>query len=75
MLFEDGDVPGERMFGFNSKQRKSITNKISDLKAPTCKNKITKRDKIDQCSRQDYSNFNSQGILLHGVIFGYCINI
>lgn len=34
-LFEDGDVPGERMFSFNSKQTKTSKSKSCLQKTPT----------------------------------------
>lgn len=38
-LFEDGDVPGERMFSFKSKQNKMSTNQLSLQNTPTSKHK------------------------------------
>lgn len=47
-LFEDGDVPGERMFSFNSKQRKISTSQLSTPKTPTSKKNNSKIVKITQ---------------------------
>lgn len=41
-LFEDGDVPGERMFSFNSKQRKAIQKSSISKKNMATNGKIKK---------------------------------
>lgn len=38
-MFEDGDVPGERMFSFMSKQNKTSTSQLSLQNTPTSKYK------------------------------------
>lgn len=70
VLFDDGDVPGDRMFGFNLKERKPTTSKISPLKTPNSKTKtITKYEIIQSNKSQQYdkkrSNIHSQGKILN----------
>lgn len=69
-LFEDGDVPGERMFSFNSKLKTTSTNKSCSQKTPTTIRKSTKKEMCQQLikNKQDYnkddqkiSNINPQG--------------
>jgi len=54
-LFEDGDVPGERMFSFHSKKNKTYTKKSTSSQHSENHNK----------DDQKMSNICPQGKLLH----------
>jgi len=59
-LFEDGDVPGERMFGFHSKQnKKHTTNKKNTTSQHSENHQYHNKDEQKVC------NTRSQGKLLH----------
>lgn len=66
-LFEDGDVPGERMFSFNSKQTKSSKSSSCLQKTPTSlktsiKNVVSPRFEKNQDDQKVY-NIHPQGKL------------
>uniref|UniRef100_A0A2S2QWT3 Uncharacterized protein n=1 Tax=Sipha flava TaxID=143950 RepID=A0A2S2QWT3_9HEMI len=65
-LFVDGDVPGECMFSFNSKHRKSSTNQLSIPKTPASKKKMNTIIGIKQHnkSHQDDNTSNNKCIIL-----------
>jgi len=59
-LFEDGDVPGERMFSFHSKQNKRhITNKKNSTSQHSENHQYHNKDE------QKVFNICPQGKLLH----------
>jgi hypothetical protein len=62
----DGDVPGECMFSFNSKHRKSSTNQLSIPKTPASKKKMNTIIGIKQHnkSHQDDNTSNNKCIIL-----------
>jgi len=66
-LFEDGDIPGNRMFSFHSKQRQTSTSQISSLKTPTTsKKKPTKNSKSHD---EEKCNFYPKGTKVYQLYY------
>lgn len=70
-LFEDGDVPGERLFSFNSKQTKTS---MSFQKTPTSLKTSTKNVASSQLEKnQDFNKDNEKVYNIHpqGILNNY----